>query len=88
MWTDYYLKYANEAEMMAALPAEWVLFNGGYYENHVSLQVLGVLHRDDTGEALSGFHANLRLAEGVALPAALGPFVIVPPAQPKVVFAA
>lgn len=83
MWTDYYLKFEDEAEFLAAMRD---FYKAEASENHAT-DVVGTLFRFDTHEALEGFHVNLRLRAGTSLPSAVAGFVIATPAHPKRVFA-
>ncbi len=82
MWTDYYLKFADEADFALNMPENLKVPAS---ESHAT-DVIGALYRNDTFAALEGFHVNLRL-RGNPLPASLSAFDIGTPAQPKRVFA-
>lgn len=83
MWTDYYLKFVDEAEFRATAPES--------LQAEVSLvhatDVIGTLFHYETHEALEGYHVNMRLQADLSLPETLQAFVITTPAMPKRVFA-
>lgn len=83
MWTDIYLKANNQAELEAALPPEWL---EQLYGTSFALDIPGVLY-DAAGHPRPGYHANLRLLNGVQLPPALAALVIDEPSHPYRVFA-
>lgn len=78
MWTDYYLKAADEATLVAALPEEWM--ERRYGEQH-AFEMVGKLEGSE-----GYFHANLRLKGEPPLPEALAALVIDAPEHPKCVF--
>lgn len=83
MWDDYYLKFADEVEYGAHMPAEWQVPASAAH----AVDVVGTLYRTDTYAALEGFHVNLRLVAGMILPEVLAPFALPEPEMPKRVFA-
>lgn len=83
MWTDYYLKFADEAEFAAHMPEELMLPAS---ESHAT-DIVGILYNMETYQPLPGYHVNLRLREGTPLPAALETYSLPAPALPKRVFA-
>ncbi len=89
MWTTYYLKYVDDKAFYASLPQEWKDGEGQPLPagpDHV-LDPIGNLHRDDDTPPASGYHVNVRLRTGLALPLAMSVFGIAEPAMPKRVFA-
>lgn len=84
MWTDYFLKFENEAEWLAVAPQDC-------NPQEMDIQVYGIFYRDDTPEgqepvARPGYHVNLRL-RGIELPESLKPFAIEAPEHPARVYA-
>ncbi|HEX2859051.1 MAG TPA: hypothetical protein VHP58_02490 [Alphaproteobacteria bacterium] len=92
MWTDYYLKFETRDGMLAVLPEPLkISLEGGSLTTadagpDFALDDVGTLY-NLAGEAVSGYHANLRLAVTATLPEALMPYVLAVPAHPKRVWA-
>lgn len=83
MWTDYFLKFPTYEHYYQTMPEEWQTEAS---ETHAT-DVIGTLYRNDTFAPLEGFHVNLRLKQGISLPANLQPYNLPAPALPKRVFA-
>lgn len=80
---DIFLRAPDEETLLAALQEAGL---AGEASTQHALDLIGVLH-DDEGEALEGFHANLRLLEPLTLPDALADLVIDTPNTPRRVWA-
>jgi len=92
MWTPtIFLKFPDE---------QTALENLAILDESAAIDLIGKLARPtgDTGldemgnkhpiwEEIPGYHANIRLRDGQALPVELQPFVLEAPAYPKRVFA-
>lgn len=89
---DYYLKFSDEADFQENMPENMKSPAG----DNFATDIIGVIYRDATydeeGEMLTppiateGFHVNLRMVNAV-LPAALEPYSIEAPTNPKRVWA-
>lgn len=87
MWTDYYLKFDDEAAFMAVGATCGLVGDEGVIEasmNH-ALDVVGVLYGLE-GTPVAGWHINLRLAEELELDEGLAAYLIEEPEFPKRVF--
>lgn len=101
MWSEtFFLKASSEAQLLAALPGDWVQDGLPVLASHThSLDWFGALVTtpavlDAEGDVISpavvadGFHANLRLYGQTPMPAGLEPYVLNPePMFPKRDFA-
>jgi hypothetical protein len=85
MWRDIYMKAGTADELLAALPEAWKDAQGQPLLQGLdhALDVVGEMEGLD-GQA--AWHLNLRLREGVELPAALAGFELAV-AQPRRQFA-
>lgn len=83
MWTDHYLVFTSQEDYALSMPATW---QDPASETHAT-DVVGTLFNHETGEANEGFHVNLRLQDGIELPAEIAVKRIPAPAFPKRVFA-
>lgn len=95
-YTDYYLKAPTQEAFEAACP--WMGEDGVITDSHNhAMSIVGILsyggEYDREGNetkaptVVEGYHVNLRLRDGVALPESLVPFVVSRPLYPKRIFA-
>ena len=70
-YDDYYLKATTQEELISAVPEDLCGV----------LDTIGTIYHDeDTNPvAVPGFHANLRMKKGAAVPESLQPFLIPEP---------
>jgi len=84
---DYYLTAPNEEMLRAAIPDGFL----GVFDFIGTIYTLAIV--DDEGNvtseptAVDGYHANMRLPEGVDVPESLNPYLINKPQYPKRVWA-
>lgn len=86
MWQDYYLKFETQAAYDTLMEEPGVI--EAMAQQPSVVDVVGVIHHGDTGMDTAGYHVNMRLSGGYALPEGLQPWVIERPVQPKRVFMA
>lgn len=97
MWIDYFLKAPDRASFEAACP--WLGDDGHVVPDGPThaMVIVGQLAYGAQFDAegnltvaptiIPGWHVNVRMREGVALPISLAAFQMIPPAYPKMVFA-
>jgi len=74
MWQDFYLRFNDKAahDQLADVMRDCA-----------AVDEIGIIQRNDTGSTSAGYHVNIRVAAGEALPEPLLAHVIAAPALPK-----